>query len=150
MVYPDNASSVTLHSCLAATRSSSGGGGGPFRLDERPCPWLCPSFRLWPSSDDEPLPASLFSLSVALLESVLLLEPNAVLGKINFFCLPEDGRISSKSTGTPRLTRNSRRMRERTQLDGCNGGGATSWDHKDADLGVRKSEFAGGVEVTTG
>jgi hypothetical protein len=46
-------------------------------------------------------------------------------GKMSFFCL-EAGRISSRSTGTPRETRKSRRMRERIQLGGWSGGGATS------------------------
>jgi hypothetical protein len=46
-------------------------------------------------------------------------------GRISFFCL-EAGRISSRSTGTPRETRKSRRIRERIQSGGWRGGGATS------------------------
>jgi hypothetical protein len=46
-------------------------------------------------------------------------------GRMSFFCL-EAGRISSRSTGTPRETRKRRRMRERIQLGGWRGGGATS------------------------
>lgn len=49
-----------------------------------------------------------------------------VLGRMSFFCLLA-GRISSRSTGTPRETRKRRRMRERSQLGGWSGGGAESW-----------------------
>ena len=59
---------------------------------------------------------------------------------MSFFCF-EAGKISSKSTGTPRETRKRRRMRDRTQLGGCKGGGATSCDHKERLRSVRKMEF---------
>lgn len=59
-----------------------------------------------------------------------------MLGSTSFFCLLA-GRISSRSTGTPRETRKSRRMRLRIQLGGCSGGGATSWDQRDALRSVR-------------
>lgn len=62
-------------------------------------------------------------------------------GRINFFCL-EAGRISSRSTGTPSETRKRRRMRERIQLGGCKGGGATNCDHSDALRGVRNIGFS--------
>lgn len=62
-------------------------------------------------------------------------------GRTSFFCL-EAGRISSRSTGTPRETRKSRRMRERIQSGGWSGGGATSWDQREADRGVRKTGFS--------
>lgn len=52
-------------------------------------------------------------------------------GRMSFFCL-EAGRISSRSTGTPRETRKRRRIRERIQLGGWRGGGATSWDQREA------------------
>lgn len=52
-------------------------------------------------------------------------------GRTSFFCF-EVGRISSRSTGIPRETRKSRRMRERFQSGGWRGGGATSWFHKDS------------------
>jgi hypothetical protein len=52
-------------------------------------------------------------------------------GRTSFFCF-DAGRISSKSTGTPRLTRKRRRMRERTQFCGWSGGVATNCDHSDA------------------
>ena len=48
-----------------------------------------------------------------------------VEGRTSFFCF-EAGRISSRSTGTPRETRKRRRMRERFQSGGWRGGGATS------------------------
>jgi hypothetical protein len=58
-------------------------------------------------------------------------------GRTSFFCLLA-GRISSRSTGTPRETRKRRRMRERIQSGGWSGGGATSWDQREALRGVRK------------
>jgi hypothetical protein len=76
-------------------------------------------------------------------------------GSTSFFCLEEAGRISSRSTGTPRETRKSRRMRERIQSGGCSGGGATSWDQSEAERGVRKTglssaERAGSVGKESG
>ncbi len=62
-----------------------------------------------------------------------------VEGRTNFFCLLA-GRISSRSTGTPRDTRNRRRMRERTQFGGCKGGGATSCDQSERLRSVRKTD----------
>ena len=47
-------------------------------------------------------------------------------GRTSFFCLVSAGRISSRSTGTPRETRKRRRIRDIFQLGGCNGGGAES------------------------
>ncbi len=68
-------------------------------------------------------------------------EPEEVVrrreGRTSFFCL-EAGRISSRSTGTPRETRKRRRMRERIQSGGWSGGGATSCDQREAERGVRK------------
>jgi hypothetical protein len=46
-------------------------------------------------------------------------------GRISFFW-DEAGRISSRETGMPRLTRKRRRMRDRIQFGGWRGGGATS------------------------
>lgn len=59
---------------------------------------------------------------------------------MSFFCF-EAGSISSRSTGTPNETKNSRRIRERTQFGGCKGGGATSCDHKERLRSVRKIEY---------
>lgn len=70
-------------------------------------------------------------------EVELLRKP--VDGRMSFFCL-EAGSISSRSTGTPSETKKSRRMRERTQLGGCKGGGATSCDHRERLRSVRKIE----------
>lgn len=64
---------------------------------------------------------------------------------MSFFCF-EAGRISSRSTGTPNETKNSRRIRERTQFGGCKGGGATSCDHRERLRSVRKIEYLSGVE----
>lgn len=59
---------------------------------------------------------------------------------MSFFCF-DAGNISSRSTGTPRDTRKRRRMRDRTQLGGCKGGGATSCDHSERLRSVRNTEF---------
>lgn len=59
-------------------------------------------------------------------ESVEVRGPERMVeGRISFFCL-DAGRISSRSTGTPRDTRKRRRIRERIQLGGWRGGAATS------------------------
>lgn len=62
-------------------------------------------------------------------------------GRMSFFCF-EAGRISSRSTGTPRETRKSLRMRDRIQFAGWRGGGATSCDQSEALRGVRKMGFS--------
>lgn len=69
-------------------------------------------------------------------------------GRISFFCL-DAGRISSRSTGTPRETRNRRRIRDRIQFGGWRGGGATSCDQRDALLGVKKIEFSAVIGGST-
>ena len=66
-------------------------------------------------------------------------------GRMSFFCL-DAGRISSRSTGTPRDTRNRRRMRDRIQSGGWRGGGAASCDQREALRDVRKM----GLSVVTG
>lgn len=58
-------------------------------------------------------------------------------GKTSFFCL-DAGKISSKSTGTPRETRKRRRMRDRIQSGGERGGGAINWFQREAERSVRK------------
>lgn len=116
-------------------KSGSGGGGGPFRF--RPCLCVDP----WSSDAEDAL--SCLSLtrepwrrpSDGEVESLRKL----VEGRTSFFCL-EAGSISSRSTGTPRETKKSRRMRERTQLGGCKSGGATSCDHSERLRSVRKME----------
>ena len=64
-------------------------------------------------------------------------------GNTSFFCL-EAGNISSRSMGTPRDTRNKRRIRDRSQFGGCSGGGATNWAHSEALLSVRNIELSRG------
>lgn len=51
-------------------------------------------------------------------------------GKMSFFCLLA-GNISSRSTGTPKDTRKSLRIRDLSQSGGANGGGATSCEYND-------------------
>jgi hypothetical protein len=61
-----------------------------------------------------------------------------MLGRTRRFCF-EGGRISSRSTGTPRETRNRRRMRLRVQFGGAIGGGWRSCCHKERDRSERKA-----------
>ena len=75
-----------------------------------------------------------------------LLPSSPIEGKISRFCLL-GGRISSRSTGTPRLTRKSRRIRDRVQLGGCIGGGETSCCQR---LRERSDENAGVCEASRG
>lgn len=70
-------------------------------------------------------------------------------GRTSFFCF-EAGRISSRSTGTPRETRKSRLMRDLTQFWGWRGGGATSWDHRERERSVLKIAEAFGIGSTGG
>lgn len=66
-----------------------------------------------------------------------------MLGKSRRFCLL-GGRISSKSTGTPRETRKRRRMRLRVQLGGCMGGGETNCCQRERERSERKGDVFDG------
>ena len=129
-----SAASVVEQSMLVELMSSSGGGGGPF---------LFPALEADESTDvDEAfsfltLPNAPLRLSA---EGRGDFSPGMCIdGNTSFFCL-DAGRISSRSTGTPSDTRNSRRMRERTQSGGCKGGGATSCDQRDSLRSERKMD----------
>lgn len=121
-----SAASVVEHSMVVELISSCGGGAGPLRF-------------LSDFDADESIDAedafSLFTRPSAPLRSSAEglgdFSPGICIdGRMSFFCF-EAGSISSRSTGTPRETRNSRRMRDRTQSGGWRGGGATSCDHND-------------------
>lgn len=124
-----------------ATRSNSGGGGGPFR------------FRLGLDVDDWSRDVEDVFSCLSLIRDPFLRPSDGEFesprsfdeGRISFFCL-EAGRISSKSTGTPKETKNRRRIRERIQFGGCKGGGATSCDHRDRLRSVRNIEGFSGTE----
>ena len=90
---------------------------------------------------DEVLPSPCLNLDMDLESLDVRGEAEEMLreGRTSFFCL-EAGRISSRSTGTPRETRKRRRVRERIQSGGARGGGATSWDQREAERWVRKTE----------
>jgi hypothetical protein len=122
-VKPCSAASVVAHNCIVLLMSSSGGGGGPLR------------FRSGLEPDESTEVDDSFSRLIRP-RGPPLFRPSeegrgerspgmCIEGRMSFFCF-EAGRISSRSTGTPRETRNSRRIRERTQSGGCSGGGATS------------------------
>lgn len=66
-------------------------------------------------------------------------------GRTSFFCF-EAGNISSRSTGTPRETRNSRRMGDRIQSGGWSGGGAASCDQSEALRGLKNIGLSFGGE----
>lgn len=111
--------------------SNSGCGGGPFLLFGFPCV----------STDvDEALASPCRSRDTER-ESLEFLgdadEGTLSEGSTSFFCF-EAGRISSRSTGTPRETRKRRRVLERIQSGGASGGGATSCDQSEAERGVVK------------
>lgn len=103
----------------------------------------------------EPLPSPCLSRAIERESVEVLGEPDGgfkfMEGRMSFFCL-DAGRISSRSTGTPRDTRKRRRIRERIQLGGWRGGGATSCDQREALLGVVKIGFStetrGSLEVS--
>lgn len=120
-VSPPSAASVVAHRRRTAERSNSGGGGAPRRVvfervEARPdVVAVC-----------EPSP----SFAAGLRGVVAPELSRSIEGRISFFCF-EAGRISSRSTGTPRDTRKSRRMRDFTQFCGWRGGGATSWDQRE-------------------
>lgn len=76
-------------------------------------------------------------------------DPRSIDGRTSFFCF-DAGRISSKSTGTPRETRNRRRMRDLTQFCGCSGGGATSCDQREMERSVWKMAEALSIGSTGG
>lgn len=127
-VKPSTFSSVVAQSRLTETRSSPGGGGRPLERFGRLGRSLVPDCVL----STEPVES--FAAWALILET----DPRAlsdsdlrddgsklISGSISFFCL-EGGNISSKSTGTPRLTRKSRLIRDWVQLGGWSGGGVTS------------------------
>ncbi len=113
-------------SIVIAGRLSSGGGAGPrrrrlvlaFEGEEVRPPVLSRELR-------ERLLVLPSRFSRSTVERGESLRKPVVLGRMSFFCLLA-GRISSRSTGTPRETRKRRRMRERSQLGGWRGGGAES------------------------
>lgn len=120
-VMPSSASSVVAQSCRAATISNSGGGGAPLRLLEDedvvgPLPLPPP---LLPPPSAPPDAGDLIFVGAR--------DPDRresddvrgefIEGRTSFFCL-DAGKISSRSTGTPSETRNSRLMRERIQSGG--------------------------------
>lgn len=144
---------MMVHSCRADTKSSCGGGGGPLLLFESEREGLP-----WESREVEEALSFLSRFTER--ESVDVRgEPDdgfrCIEGRISFFCL-EAGRISSRSTGTPRDTRKSLRIRDRIQLGGWSGGGATNCDQREALRGVRNigfSAFRGGrteVSIVSG
>lgn len=120
------AASVVEHSIVVELISSCGGGAGPLRF--------LSVFDAEESRDADDV-FSLFTRPRAPLrpsdEGRGDFSPGMwIEGRMSFFCF-DAGRISSKSTGTPRETRNKRLIRDRTQSGGWRGGGATSCDHND-------------------
>lgn len=140
-VNPALASSVTLHSCLAESKSSPGAGGGAFLLlfrDEDLLPWES-------TEVEDVLALGDFRRD----KEIDVRGEMGVDGRMSFFCL-EAGRISSRSMGTPRETRKSLRMRERIQFGGWRGGGATSWDHREALREVKNVGDEEGADLLEG
>jgi hypothetical protein len=142
-----SAASVVEHSIVVLLMSSSGGGGGPFlflsgfEADESTDvdDVFSPSRLTRPRAPFRPSDEGRGDFSPGMW----------IDGKMSFFCF-EAGRISSRSTGTPRETRKRRRIRERTQSGGCNGGGATSCVHNDLLRSVRNIERASSADAILG
>lgn len=131
---------MVAHRRRTADRSNSGGGGAPRRVVfERvgACPVV--AVVVWEST-------SLAWLRFGVVAPEL---SRSIEGRMSFFCF-EAGRISSRSTGTPRDTRKSRRMRDLTQFCGWRGGGATSWDQSDSERSVLKMAEESGMGSTGG
>jgi hypothetical protein len=87
---------------------------------------------------DESFVSVFFSLSSAFAD--VDVEVRLIFGRMRRFCF-EGGRISSRSTGTPRDTRKSRRILLRVQLGGCIGGGCTNCCQRDSDRSDRNAEL---------
>jgi hypothetical protein len=67
-----------------------------------------------------------------------------ISGRTSFFCF-EGGRISSRSTGTPRLMRKRRRIRDWVQLAGWRGGGVINCFQRDKDRSEGKIGEESGI-----
>lgn len=102
---------------------------------------------LTPVLESRDVVESLFAVSLSLSMAVdgLGVPSRPIEGRMRRFCF-EGGRISSRSTGTPRETRKRRRMRERVQLGGCMGGGETSCCQRERERSERKGDpFRGSI-----
>jgi len=124
-VKPSSFSSVVAHSRFTDVRSNSGGGGGPFGFLDRGCRSLLAVVLDCVESSEAVEsfpPAWAFNLArdprFGLSPSDFLVDGSRFMsGRTSFFCF-DGGRISSRSTGTPRLTRKRRRMRDCVQFGG--------------------------------
>lgn len=70
-------------------------------------------------------------------------------GRTSFFCF-DGGRISSRSTGTPRLMRKSRLMRDCVQLGVWSGGGVMSCFHSERERSDGKMGDMSGIDSCSG
>lgn len=125
--------------------SNSGGGGGPLVPEVGGLRRDCLGWPVLLSSDvvEELASPPSRNLSIAAEGRGLVLSW-PMDGRMRRFCF-EGGRISSKSTGTPRETRKRRRIRERVQLGGCIGGGETSCCQSERERSERKGVGAAAV-----
>lgn len=139
---PSKAASVVAHNLLTAKRSSSGGAGWPRRrLDF--CREIVELTDVVESLCGV-VASPCFALLIALVRTDVLESSGLMEGNISFFCF-DAGNISSRSTGTPRDTRNRRRIRDFTQFGGCSGGGATNCDHRDSERSLLKMAVESGI-----
>lgn len=130
------ASSVVEHNREAALASKSGGGGGPLTV---PCRLSFFGAPVLESMDvDESLAPSCRRRSSWAVEARG--DVRLMFGNTRRFCL-EGGKISSRSTGTPKDTRNNRRILLRVQFGGCIGGGDTSCCQSESERSERKGEL---------
>ena len=131
---PSSLRSVVAHNLFTAARSNSGGGGGPFGFlgrEGRDEGAFVPDCDCVDSREavESFIPAWAFRRArlpiPGLSDSDFRDCSRLMSGRTSFFCF-EGGRISSRSTGTPRLTRKRRRIRDWVQLGGWRGGGVIS------------------------
>lgn len=128
---------MVVQRCRAATISSSGCGDGPR---------LCLGFPCVSTEVVEALASSCRNRVAERASCDVRGDDEEGIfseGSTSFFCF-DAGRISSRSTGTPRETRNRRRVRDLIQSGGAKGGGATSCDQREADRDVIKAEASRG------
>lgn len=142
-VNPAIFSGVVAQSLFTCCKSRLGGGGGPGFIDAgrgRPRGLGVPvgveadaslviDVVLSLTADERSLESG--SLGWGESSPVMLVREGFVIsGSMSFFCF-EGGRISSRSTGTPRLMRKRRRIRDWVQFGGCKGGGVMSCFHSE-------------------
>lgn len=132
--YRSKTSSVVVHISTAPSISNSGAGGGPFGMVLVLRGFGAPVFESIDVVDSLGM-----SLNLSMTELALGEDARFMFGSTSLFCF-DGGNISSRSTGTPRDTRKSLRIRLLVQFGGCMGGGETSCCHNESDLSDKNAD----------